>query len=65
MAEKKTERVTVWLPETLAIDLMRLAHNDDRKLSEFITLALSRYVYGHSRKADEFGDVAISGDSRQ
>jgi metal-responsive CopG/Arc/MetJ family transcriptional regulator len=65
MAEKKTERVTVWLPETLAIELMRLAHNDDRKLSEFITLALSRYVYGHSRRADESCDVAISGDTPQ
>ena len=65
MAEKKTERVTVWLPETLAIDLMRLAHNDDRKLSDFITLALSRYAYGHSRKSDEISEVANSGDSHQ
>ncbi len=63
MAEKKTERVTVWLPETLAIDLMRLAHDDDRKLSDFITIALSRYAYGHSRKAMEIVEVANSGEA--
>lgn len=64
MSEKKTERVTVWLPESLAIDLMRLAHDDDRKLSDFITLALARYTYGHSRKATEAGEMANSGDAR-
>lgn len=64
MAEKKTERVTVWLPESLAVDLMRMAHDDDRKLSEFITVALSRYAYGHSRKAQEVVMVANSGDEQ-
>lgn len=64
MSEKKTERVTVWLPESLAIDLMRLAHDDDRKLSDFITLALSRYTYGHSRRSSEIVEMANSGDAR-
>lgn len=64
MAEKKTERVTVWLPESLAVDLMRMAHDDDRKLSDFITVALARYAYGHSRKSADGITVANSGDSQ-
>ena len=46
MAEKKTEQVTLWLPESLKIDLMHLAADDDRKLSDYITHALSLHCYG-------------------
>ena len=59
MAEKKTERITIWLPESLVNDLARMAHDDNRKLSDFITLALSRYAYGHRRPANEIDDVAL------
>jgi len=65
MPEKKTERLTIWLPESLVNDLARMAHDDNRKLGDFITLALSRYAYGHRRPAAEIDDVAIRGDSHQ
>lgn len=63
--EKKTERVTIWLPESLLLDLTRLAHDDDRKLSDFITHALSTYAYGHRRcECVKRGD-ANSGEAQQ
>ena len=63
MSAKKTERVTVWLPESLNVELMRLASDDDRKHSEFIANVLSLYVYGHSRKCRADSHMANSGDS--
>ena len=65
MPEKKTERLTIWLPESLVNDLARMAHDDNRKLGDFITLAISRYAYGHRRPAAEIDDVAMRGDSHQ
>lgn len=64
MAEKKTSRVTVWLPESLEVELMRRAAEDDRKLSDFITHILMSHAYGHFRRQEEFGNVANSGDSQ-
>lgn len=63
--EKRTERLTLWLPESLYLDLSRMAHDDDRKLGDFVTLALSRYAYGHHRCSDDLGDVAKSGEERK
>lgn len=65
MAEKKTERLTIWLPESLVNDLSRMAHDDDRKLGEFISLSLYRYVYGHRKQSIEIDDMAMRGDSPQ
>lgn len=62
---KKTERITLWLPEELKVELMHLAADDDRALGEFIVLALSRFTYGHSRTTRDFVDVANSGGQRQ
>lgn len=50
MAEKKTEKVYVWLSEPLELELRRLADVDGRKLSEFIGFVLRQYVYGHAIK---------------
>jgi hypothetical protein len=63
--EKKTERMTIWMPESLKVELMHLAADDERALGEYIVLALSRYAYGHSRKSREICDVANSGDTQQ
>lgn len=38
--------------ESLETALMRLAANDDRKLSEYIKLVLARHVYGHGASVD-------------
>lgn len=65
MAEKKTEQVTLWVPESLKIDLMHLAADDDRKLSDYITHVLALHVYG-KRRCDCSGTPAqISGDSHR
>ena len=63
MSEKKTERMTIWMPESLKVELMHCAADDNRALSEFIVLALSRYAYGYSRKSREICDVAMRGDA--
>lgn len=63
--EKKTERVTIWMGETLAVDLMRLAARDDRKLSEYIVHVLTSHAYGHSRTRASDEKVANSGDEQQ
>ena len=44
MQEKKTARVTVWLPESLEKDLMRLAAIEDRKFGEYLTHVLAVWV---------------------
>ena len=62
MAEKKTSRVTVWIPESLEIDLMRLAASEDRKLSEYIAHVLLCHTYGHSRSLVADRNVANSGE---
>ena len=60
--EKKTSRITVWMPESLEVELMRRAAEDDRKLSDFITHILMNYAYGHFRTAGADGNVANRGD---
>lgn len=49
MAEKKTEFVKVWMPESLKVHLMHLEAEDNRALSEYIAHVLIKHVYGHGR----------------
>lgn len=61
--DKKTERLTLWLPEALKVDLMHLAAGDDRKLSEYITHVLFSHAYGHRAVQEEGCEAATSGES--
>lgn len=61
--DKKTEQVKVWMPEDLFRDLSRLAHAEDRKLSDFICVALSRMAYGHLARLAENNEGANRPDS--
>lgn len=63
MAEKKTSRATIWMSESMELDLRRLADSDGRKFSDFIVHVLSLYAYGHFRKYGEEFAVANRGDS--
>ena len=45
------------VPETLELTLHRLAARDDRSLSEYIKLVLSRHAFGHSSSVDANADV--------
>lgn len=65
MSEKKSSRVTIWIPESLEIELMRRAHGDDRKLSDFITHLLMNYSFGHFRSAQESDQMANSGEAQR
>lgn len=54
------EKCTRQLPpirvtETLETRLMRLAAQDERSLSEYIKLVLSRHVFGHASSVDAHG----------
>lgn len=60
--DKKTEQVKVWMDERLFVDLNRLAILDDRKLSEYISVVLSRHVYGHSPRGMAEGEGAVRGE---
>ncbi len=53
MSEKKTQQVTLWLPESLKVDLMHCAAADDRKLSDYVTHVLDLHVHGHRKRACE------------
>ena len=64
MADKKTSRVTLWLPESLEIELMRRASEEDRKLSDFIAHILMSHAYGHFRSWPAPVDVANSGEQQ-
>ena len=61
--DKKTERVTLWLPESLKIDLMHLAAGDDRKLSEYIAHVLFAHAYGHRALQEEGCEAEMRGES--
>ena len=50
--DKKTECVKVWMTEGLFRQLSREAAMDDRKLSDFIALALDRYLNGNKRQRE-------------
>ncbi len=65
MAEKKTEQVTLWLPETLKVDLMHLAAEDDRKLSDYITHILFLHCYGKRKHECLCSEAQSRGDSRR
>ncbi len=56
MAEKCTEELKLRLPESLLLQLSRLAHADDRKLSEYIRSILSLHVFGHAIRLVETVD---------
>lgn len=48
MAEKCTRQLPpVRIPESLEMALHRLAARDERSLSEYIKLILSRHCFGH------------------
>jgi hypothetical protein len=47
---KKTECVKVWLAPHLAQALQRLATADERRLSDYIGIVLSRHAFGHVAK---------------
>ena len=61
MTEKKTAKVTLWLPETLEVDLLRRAASEDRTLSDFITHLLMNYCYGHFRLDGADDNVSMRG----
>lgn len=65
MAEKKTEQVTLWLPETLKVDLMHLAADDDRKLSDYITHVLALHCYGQRSRLECFEEAQKRGEARR
>lgn len=65
MTEKKTEQITIWLPESLKVDLMHMAADGDRKLSDYIRHALILHAYGHSRAAQAECEAVNSGDARR
>jgi hypothetical protein len=46
--EKKTKDVTVWLTESMELELRRLAELDSRKLSDYISLVLRRHIWGNA-----------------
>ena len=53
MAEKCTAQLPpIRVPESLEHALMRLAAHEDRSLSEYVKLVLSRHVYGHAVSLD-------------
>lgn len=60
--DKKTERITLWLPDDLKIDLMHLCAGEDRKLSEYITHVLFAHAYGHRALQDAGCEAADSGE---
>lgn len=43
----------VRVPESLETALMRLAAQDDRPLSDYIKVVLSRHVFGHGCSLDQ------------
>lgn len=53
MADKCTEELKLRLPESLLLQLSRLAHADDRKLSEYIRFVISSHVFGHVVRLDD------------
>ncbi|MDE2022490.1 MAG: hypothetical protein KGI71_06280 [Patescibacteria group bacterium] len=53
MADKKTQRIPVWLSEPLELELRRLADLDGRKLSDYIGRVLRQFVYGHVVKLSD------------
>ena len=44
------------MDEKLFVDLNRLAIHDDRKLSEYVQLVLSRHCYGNSVRRQPEGE---------
>lgn len=61
MAEKKTESVKIWLSEALELELRRLADQDDRKFSDYVSLVLRRHVWGNAARSvsDEEGSLRV------
>lgn len=60
--DKKTECIKVWMEERLFIDLNRLAMHDDRKLSEYVSVVLSRHCYGNVPRTGPPGEGSNSPD---
>jgi hypothetical protein len=53
--EKNLESIRVHLPESLKLDLMEIAIQQDRKLSELVRFALEDWTYGQARHACKQG----------
>lgn len=51
--EKKSEKLGVWMSESLLLELTRLANNEDLSVSSFVHRILHRHVYGHGRTGSE------------
>lgn len=60
--EKKSEPVKIWTSESLLLELTRLAADDDRKLSDYITRVLERHVWGHRRPDPSGQEGPIRGE---
>lgn len=60
--EKKTERLTVWLPMRVELELRRLAEQDTRTLGEYVGMICTRHVYGHALKSNEGGQFEQRGE---
>lgn len=55
--EKCTRQLPpVRVPETLELALHRLAARDERSLSEYVKLVLSRHAFGHGASVDVNAD---------
>lgn len=55
MADKKTQRIPVYVSEPLELELRRLADLDGRNFGEFCGRVLQQYVYGHAVKLTDIG----------
>lgn len=51
--EKNSEELKLRLPESLYTDLMRLAAQQDRSLSDYVRHVLTSHTYGAIRLRDE------------
>ena len=51
--EKKSEKLGVWMSESLLLELTRLANNEDLSVSAYVHRALHRHVFGHGRSGNE------------
>lgn len=48
-ADKKSEKLNIWISERLLLDLTKLAAAEDLSLSAYCERELRRHAYGHAR----------------
>lgn len=61
--EKKSEKLGVWMSESLLLGLTRLANNEDLSVSAYVHRILHRHVYGHGAAGGETGQGPDRTDS--